>query len=85
MSRGTLPTTPTPQTSDKNERLRLMAFALGGALRGDPQFAAQTLALQEKKKAENLYNRAYQTASPEQKKLLEALTLHQRMVLHLFR
>ena len=74
MSRGTLPTAPTPQTSDKNERLRLMAFALGGALRGDPQFAAQTLALQEKKKAENLYNRAYQTASPEQKKLLEALT-----------
>lgn len=54
MSRGTLPTTPTPQTSDKNERLRLMAFALGGALRGDPQFAQQALALQEMKKQENL-------------------------------
>jgi len=47
MSRGTLPTTPTPQTSDQNERLRLMLFALGGALRGDPQFAQQTLALQQ--------------------------------------
>ena len=47
MSRGTLPTTPTPQTSDQNERLRLMLFALGGALRGDPKFAQQTLALQQ--------------------------------------
>ncbi len=48
MSRGTLPQTTTPQTNDQNERLRLMLFALGGALRGDPQFAQQTLALQEK-------------------------------------
>lgn len=47
MSRGTLPTAPTPQTSDQNERLRLMLFALGGALRGDPKFAQQTLALQQ--------------------------------------
>lgn len=48
MSRGTLPQTTTPQTNDQNERLRLMLFALGGALRGDPQFAQQTLALKEK-------------------------------------
>jgi hypothetical protein len=46
------PQTPQPQQpqapmSDKNQRLGLMLYALGGALRGDKDFVQNTLALQQ--------------------------------------
>jgi len=78
MSRGTLPTTPMPATTDSNERLRMMAFALGGALRGDPNFAQQTLALkqqQDQRKLELQIDQAIDKSNlPEaQKALLKSL------------
>lgn len=64
MSRGALPTTPMPITTDSNERLRMMAFALGGALRGDPNFAQQTLALR-KQQQQQLQQQQRQTKLQE--------------------
>ena len=51
-------TTPNPMGDGKNDRLALMLYALGGALRGDKNFMQNTLQLQEmqegKKKQEKL-------------------------------
>ena len=55
---------PQPQApmSDKNQKLGLMLYALGGALRGDENFVQNTLALQqmqEGKKKQEARKKAY--------------------------
>ena len=75
-STGVIPTTPqeklNPMAGAKNEKLALMLYALGGALKGDKNFVQNTLQLQqmqEGKKKEEEEKKNYQdflkTLDPE--------------------
>lgn len=62
----------TPGASEKNQKLALMLYALGGALRGDKNFVQNTLQLQQmqegkkkQKKQEKNYQDFLKTLDPE--------------------
>ena len=64
--------TPTPTGNGKNDKLALMLYALGGALKGDKNFVQNTLALQQmqegKKKQEEQkknYQEFLKTINPD--------------------
>jgi len=60
-----------PQDMDRNERLRLFAYALGGAIGGDKNFVGNTLALQQQLQQKRTEEENKRIAEERKKRLEE--------------